>query len=816
MMRIRKQFTLAASALILISSQGAIAETTPAKQARDTSARRARPVGIEQLTVTARKREERMQDTPLAVTAISGPELQDLDVRRLHEITSQVPNLAFDQTSENSQAARLYLRGVGNGDGILSDDPGVGIYLDGVYLARAQSGLLTVSDIQRVEVLRGPQGTLFGKNTIGGTVNVITRKPTLDEFGGSAEVRLGNYDRFDSRLSLNIPLVAESTAARFSIATATRDGFQKNKGVGPDLDDDKVLALRTQLLTLPSDDFELMLSLDHSIENRKPQGYKCKVSNPFPVGQNAQTRPDLAATGTEFRAAPLVAIFAQQLGAANLNQAGLNLLTQTNPFLAACAEDQKRDERSVNSELSFQKEYLKTFGTSATFTWSASDNLTLKWISAWRRQQIDQARDFDATGFRFATLDVVDAGDEQQDQLSHELQLTGVAIGGRLSYVGGLYAFSEKNTDTGYQGFTSGQVFLFPPNLANPTFLLPTPSTFEATRLQVNNRGYAAYGQGTYSLTDRLGLTLGLRLTSERKRARRDVVCQGVGLTTSGLCLAAGQQLFGFEGSTRPKDISPLATLKYELSDEAQLYATWTRGFKSGGFNGRATTLQQTRPVDDENLTSYEVGFKSLFADSRLRLNGAVFYNVYQDIQLSIPQPNGTLVVNAGRAEIHGAELEMRAIALPGLELSSALGVTHGRYTEFDHAADPSDPAIPEDPKDRALLGTPAYTMNFGASYQFPIGALGDLRARTDWTHTGRSGTDVVDSRILRKSKHGELDAQLAWMMPDGLTEVVLFGNNLLDREYIVNGLDFGPSFGHAALLYNAPRTYGVELRRSF
>src|SRR5262245_5682803 len=263
---IRTQLMVAAGALAL-AAQGALADETQAPKGGESrpsaaSPRRTRPIGIEQLTVTARKREERLQDTPLSVSAFAGPDLADLDVRRIDEIADQVPNLAFDASSENSQAARVYMRGVGNGDSIASDDPGVGIYLDGVYLARAQSSLLTISDVDRVEVLRGPQGTLFGKNTIGGTVNVITKKPTLDDFGGSAEVRYGNYNRFDSRVALNVPLAAETAAMRFSMATASRDGFQKNKGVGPDLDDDKLLAFRSQLLALPSDNLELILSAD--------------------------------------------------------------------------------------------------------------------------------------------------------------------------------------------------------------------------------------------------------------------------------------------------------------------------------------------------------------------------------------------------------------------------------------------------------------------------------------------------------------------------------------------------------------------------
>ena len=260
-----------------------------AKLNEDAPGSRARPITIEQLTVTARKREEKLLETPVAVTAISRAELKDLNVRRIQDIMGQVPNLALDATGDTSNGARINLRGVGNGDSIASDDPGVGLYVDGVYLARAQGALIPLMDIDRVEILRGPQGTLFGKNTIGGAINVITTKPELTQFGGEASVRGGNYDLFESRVTLNVPLVPEKMAARFGFASATRDGFVKNKSTGSDLDDEKLLAFRAQLRMVPSDSLEINLSADHTLEDRKPQGFKCKVTNPFPVGATPAT-----------------------------------------------------------------------------------------------------------------------------------------------------------------------------------------------------------------------------------------------------------------------------------------------------------------------------------------------------------------------------------------------------------------------------------------------------------------------------------------------------------------------------------------------
>jgi len=791
-----------------------------AKLNEDKDARsRVRPISIEELTVTARKREEKLIDTPVAVTAIARPELRDLNIRRIQDITSHVPNLAFDNTGDTSNGARINLRGVGNGDSIASDDPGVGLYVDGVYLARAQGALIPLMDIERVEVLRGPQGTLFGKNTIGGAINVITAKPDLTRFGGEASVRAGNYDLFESRVTLNVPLVPETMAARFGFATTTRDGFTKNKSTGSDLDDDKLLAFRAQLRAVPTDRLEINLSAEHTLEDRKPQGFKCKVTNPFPAGQTAQTRPDLAATGTRFQSAPASALLTGQIGVADPVQQQVNLITGANPFLAACAEDDLRDTRSVASELSFQKEDLKTFTTNGSIAWELSENLTLKSISAWRRQELDQARDFDATPFALIAIDSVQGGLFQNDQWSQEIQLIGSALDDRLDYVLGVFALREKTNSRDYVGVGVGQTFSIPTGLPAPLpAFVPSMASFVSNRLKVHNFSYAAFGQGTYAFTKDLSLTLGLRVTHERKQIRRDDTCSSMGF----LCITAGQQLFGFEGATRSKDVSPVATLQYALGDSSNVYVSWARAFKSGGFNGRLDDVALGNEIDDERLTSYEVGFKTVAMDSRVSLSGALFTSVYKDIQLSITRSNPitglnqTFVTNAGRAEVSGAELELRAILMPGLELTSALGATHARYTEFDAPVAPSDPLIPDDPEDRQLPNTPTYTMNFGLSYEFGIGRFGDVRARTDWTHIGRSGSDTQDSPELRKGKHGEIDAQLVWLMPDGATEVALFGDNLFDREYVTNGINLGASFGNALLLYNEPRTYGIEVRRSF
>jgi iron complex outermembrane receptor protein len=815
---------------------------------------REKPQGIEEITVTARKREENLQDTPVAVTAFSADEIVDRDIRQIDQIQATVPSLQFDSAVGSSNAARVYLRGVGNGDPISSDDPGVGLYVDGVFQPRAQGALLTISDIERVEVLRGPQGTLFGKNTIGGAISVTTAKPDPTEFAGQGSVRFGNYNRFDSRLSVNVPVVAERVAARFSFASATRDAFVTNVSTGRDFQDDKLLGGRAQLRFTPIDEFELDLGFDQSKENRAPFGGKCVVVNrrspatgaePNGVDSDGDGRVESAPSAVAF--ASLVGLpLGQQVPVA---QAGFP--AELNNFYAACAQDANRSTRKVASDFRDSKNDLKSLGLNATATYEFENGLTLKGISAWRRNELKTLVDLDYTQLDFAQPTLGEGGGEDQDAFSQEIQLLGSAFSDRLTYVVGLYGFSEDIDDTTFGGLSTSTLvaiggnlgFRTNPNIAAPANTqfglavangLANPADFNGILLpgttaagganvavsgamtqtirKVNNSGYAAYTQGTIGLTDRLSLTLGARLTSEKKRVSNQITAISPGFIGSNV-RRAGEQDFAFERSDRFKDISPMANLSFQATDDLMLYTTFARGFKSGGFNGRANAVALTNPVGDEKLTSYEVGFKSSWLDRRLQVNGAGYFSLYQDIQLTIPSGGGgqaqILVLNAGEAEIKGGELEIRALPFASLELGASLGVVNSKYTEFE---DPSD-AFAED---RRVLATPNYTMNYSAAYTITMGGWGDLRLRTEWAHRGESGTDVVETQELRKGKNGELAAQITWAMADGRTELMLFGANLLDREYIVNGVSLASSLGHAYRFYNSPRTYGVEIRRSF
>ncbi len=771
---------------------------------------------IDNIVVTTRKRQEAIQETPLSITAFGENSLKQLGARRIEDISPSVPNLQYERTV-GFAAARVNARGVGQTDPIGTVDPGVGLYVDGVFLPRAQTGLLSIADVERIEVVRGPQGTIFGKNTIGGAVNVITRAPQMD-FGAEAELRVGNFDLFETRAVLNVPIVEERVAARLSLATATRDGFEKERLGGTDPNDDKLLAGRGQLLMLPTDNLEILLSADRSRENRVLSQGKCLPVN---VGGNPQ----------------------------------LQILNDVVGYTQACASVSQSDNpRRVETDISFLRDDLETYGGSARINWTLGQDMTLRSISSVRGLDSANFNDFDNTRVELIRPAIDDVSFDQS-QISQEFQLASSALNGKLNYLVGLYGFREQSKDELLEGvlgrltgagvaLADGGQFQGAASILNPLVdgLRPAGTPEAQIRDQianlfrgsivnfttkVDNLSYSAFGQATYDFTERLSLTAGLRLTQDRRRIFR----RGVALTAgNGITARTGQALPDplmpgdvatlFERSRRDSDITPSASLAYKLSDDTLLYAGYSTGFKSGGFNGRAFPLvaePDALPVEvsPEELTTYEIGVKTSFLDDRIALNAASFYSVYEDIQLVVLIPNAAVqnvniaLLNAGESRIYGGELEMVLAPFPNLQIRSSVGILSDRFTEFD---DPSEPRA----KDRQLQFLSNYQTSTSLEYSLPLFSMGMLTARTDWSTRSAQFLEVTNSDALKAGKYGLLDARLTLQLPDGATEFAVFGKNLLDREYLVSGVDFSATFGQAARITGPPRTYGLEVRRRF
>jgi iron complex outermembrane receptor protein len=366
----------------------------------------------------------------------------------------------------------------------------------------------------------------------------------------------------------------------------------------------------------------------------------------------------------------------------------------------------------------------------------------------------------------------------------------------------------------------AGESLLAPELIKRGTVLemlgIPVVIPLVQEKRELDNRSFAVYGQASYDLTDRLNVTVGLRRTLERKRFEKRDVAFTSGVRPSDLSLFdAGTTLLEFERSERFKDLSPSASIAFEVAPTVLTYVSYAKGFRSGGFNGRATSLNQdTAKIDPEDLTTYELGIKSTFFDSRLLLNGATYYSIYNDIQRPILEMGAAdiptvRVTNAAEARLGGAELELVALLTARLRLESALSVFKSRYTDFESANQP-------DIDDARFPGQPSYLLTFAGSYDFDLGSLGMLSTRAQWTHRGMQANDPADSPSIRSDKYGLLDARVALMLADGKTEIALFGTNLLNRVYFNNGLDASDTVGLAVRFIGPPRRYGVELSREF
>ncbi len=810
--------------------------------------------GIEEIRITARRRDEEIQRAPLTISAFSAEDLEDQGVTRLQDIARVVPNLQFDNSAGDANAARVYLRGVGNGDSIITDEAGVGITVDDVFLPRAAGTLLSITDVERVEVLAGPQATLYGKNTVGGLIRYISKKPEW-AFGGNARVRIGNYDTLDTKLTLNVPLLQERLAMRLNLGSSYNEGFVRNRGPGRDRSrQERSLKAEVQFLLQATDDVQVLLK---AYQSRNPNsGYsgKCNLT----AGQAADS-----ITGR---------LFGPNGTRGNFDQ--------------ECLLDEERgpDKFSGNASL---EQRLETYGSSLHVTWEPSDRLSFRSITAWGRNVTDNSTDGDATPLGILEDTDFNKDRSEQDAISQELTVSGLAFGQRMSWVAGVYGLVEKNQDSergtaNVATFANPEVFRFGP--VGSTFLSRdrltgdfnpisqatlngaldangNPFTEQTSPLRLMNgagecipgteelidtqtlegvvstcerlfqgirsvgfrksnvTSYAAYGQFDFDLTPKLKISMGVRYTHERKRAARleEVFSGDLDRVQEQATINRGNRLNDFEFSNRFGRFSPSASIAYAATEDINLYALWGRGFKSGGFNGRGVgDSGELLSYDEEIVTNYEAGIKTRWFEDRLTVNASLFTQNYADIQLIRldQQDSGRFVVvtdNVGDARINGFELSTVAIPTSGLTISANLGILAARFTKVQ--ASPLSAIAPLVEPNNRLTGTPAYTGSVTVSYLLPLADFGDLRSTFTWSHEGKKESNGSNTEAIQSDKRGLLSGRVAFELADGKTIVSVFGNNILDREYVANGINAVRS---GLLYFGAPRTFGIEVTRRF
>ncbi|MFV0478677.1 MAG: TonB-dependent receptor [Parahaliea sp.] len=670
---------------------------------------------LEEVVVTARKRTENLQDVPIAVSAFSADELSIKGIDDVTDLQYSLPNTTLQVSRGTNSTLTAYIRGIGQQDPLWGFEPGVGIYIDDVYIARPQGAVLDVLDVENIEVLRGPQGTLYGKNTIGGALKYTTRRasnePTL-ELEGS----LGNYSRRDFKVAGSMPLIEDKLFISGGAAVLVRDGFGEFRNTGADNYDKDVTTGHIKLEWRPGDDLSVVLSAD-------------------------KTRDESNAKGG-YRLTP-------------------SLLSGQQPHGSVYDSD---------TSLSTHNR-VETEGVALHVAWDINEQWQLKSITAYREGNTETPIDFDSTAI--ASVDVPATYDD--DQATQEFQLN--YSGDRFNAVGGLYY---------YQGSACGVFDL----------VLGVYNTTVENGGCVDTDSYSAYFQGSYDLTEALSISLGGRYTRDKKEASvyRNVY-QGIRYPDSGGGLLYQVQS-DFNDDDSWDEFTPHIGAQYAINDRVMVYASYTSGFKSGGYDMRANILVNPdgdEPFDPETVDAYEIGIKSTLWNQRLRLNAATFFNDYTDMQVTVQRAVGdrdfaSQVLNAGSSEMKGFELEAVAMLNESLSINATFGYIDAEFTELNWY-DPNAQATVDVSDMWVVSNTPEYVYNIGFEYRFDIAGWSTfLLASAAY----RDDVHIFElPSALDENSYTLYNASVVMRSSDERWTLALHGKNLGDEEYRLAGYNF-------------------------
>ncbi|MFT6957034.1 MAG: iron complex outermembrane receptor protein [Halieaceae bacterium] len=723
-------------------------------------------MGLEEVVVTARKREESVQSTPVSMVAFSEMALEARSISSFKQIGEIAPNIEINGGIPNGggSATQIFIRGVGQDDYSFPNEPGVGLYIDGVYISRSAASDFGFMDIERIEILRGPQGTLYGRNTIGGAVKIVTNKPT-GETGGRVGLTLGNYDRVDAYVNYEMPL-SETVAAKFAIASFNRDGLGENL-IGQDLSEEDELNLRVALRWQPSDTMDVLFSADYMTQEQAgPAGSMVRFGG-LDEGTDGLVNGILAPKT------------AAELGLESPFDVYGEAYVKTLDDCDDCVFDsggtvETRDDADIwGMSLTVNKDY---------------GSMQLQSITAIRDYDIDIRRDSEHTPFDIVQVD----NPELFTQYSQEFQFTGQAMSDRLDWVAGFYGLYEDGESELFAPLLSG---LFDEIGLDLTALINTD--YEAYSV-------AAYAEGTYHLSDRLGITLGGRFTHDDKE-----YIYGLSRPESGAVPLPPETL-----EENWTEFLPKLGIEFQQTDDLLWYGNASRGYKAGGYNSRALSGNAPKAYDPEYINAFEAGVKSTLFNNTLILNGAIFYNDYQDIQLLAVLDLGggnveTVIENAGEATIIGGELEFQWAPVAQFNMSGGIGLLDSEYDDIGASA--SSAGITEDNK---LINAPELSANLSAEYIFTIGQ-GDLTVRADMVYRDEQYRDAVNTPELMAESYSIWNGRMTYTPPSQNWEIAAFVTNITDELYVANGVEV-LGLGYVEAYYNRPREWGLSFSMNF
>jgi len=771
---------------------------------------------LEEVVVTAQRRAESAQDVPIAISTFDSTTLDRSQIENVDDLADLVPNLQFGTFSSTATAA---IRGIGYTNTTAGGDPGVALHLDGVYIARPIATVFRLWDLERMEVLRGPQGTLYGRNTTGGSINFISRQPG-DTFGGEFDVSYGAFDHRQVRGVVNLPF-SDSVAGRFGIAVDKADGYQENAFPGGTESGDRdSVTLRGQLRIDVSDNVDINLGLYHAdvggvgltTETRFPYSTnpaKNWVGVPPPFVNTIfsdafLTRPDIAAI-----LGPRGISTADDVRDALGLQPGA-LLSPSNPNFAGLTNDLRANRVSKNTRESNDQEF--TAGT-ATLTWD-TDIGTVKWTSAYVETSFDNLIDIDGSERQLMDLLI----DEEQEQYSTEVTLSSNSNGNTQWIVGANY-FSEEATR-----FST----IFADDFDRAAILFGRDAGFRVGG-DVEAESSAVFGQVSFGLADTLSLTVGGRMSWDSKDA---VINLFSPFPAFNFMTLVSDVPVGDSWNEPTGKI----TLDWMPQDDLLLYTSFAHGYKSGGINLNGNPATDA-VYDPEFNDVFEVGVKSQISD-RFRINAAAFHNDYTDIQVQTFGAAGAELRNAAEATITGLEVEGLLLLTDSFELNFALGMLDAEFDSFIFAPPaqpvppvgfppPSEnpaqrPAAPPTPVDFAgnqLSRAPELTFAIGAQQRFSVDNDGStITIRADYYYQDEQVFSPDNLPDVAAESYDNLDLRLRWDKGDGAWSAEAYLTNATDEEQILDILRSIPflAAGVDLTTYRPPRQWGVRVGYRF
>lgn len=728
--------------------------------------------GLEEIVVTAQKREQRLLDVPIAITAISADQLEARGVTSASGLGGLAPNLFYRSNPGSRSIPTIGIRGSITGQPAIWVDPPVGMYIDGVYLGKSQGSVFDIVDLERVEVLRGPQGTLFGRNTEGGAINFVTRKPS-GEFKGKANIEYGEYNRRVIGMNVDLPkisIASISLAARKEL----QNGWVKN-------DNEADLGKTNRLSLRAAARFEL--------------GEKLTADYVFDYSKTRDTPNPTSLFALSGWSGTFPSVFGANIG--NAIQGALQ------PYV----QNTRPKRMSTNAGFPLFTN-MTSKGHAVTLDYEATDNLDLKYIFSHRSMHYNDSGDLDGSpltsvnvspGFNWG-LQAYFNRNTHYRQTSHELQAIGSALDDDLKYVVGLYHFKDDGTTKGAQIFT-----LFGTGPVRSEYASDTTAK-------------AIYAQIDYNILERLTVTAGIRYTSERKGGWTHRY------NTQGFDGPFLSEIFPYIAySAKFSGTTPVAALSYKATDDINIYARVARGFKSGGFSSELSDLRVINPYKPQKSLSMELGMKSRLLDNRATLNLAYFRNRISDQQLTqlLPASTQSFLSNAGKSTYQGIEVEAAAQIADGWNVQLGYGYLDTKFNKYlDNSFAPGRPII-DTASNRLAPYAPKHSININVDGELLKTEYGRLHLITDYTYVSKTYLYPVNKSLTAPNAGGSYVAALDGLpaLPNlnmrlalsdipigqGSAEISLFVKNVTNVDKQVQGIDFGM---YRSANWNDPRTF--------